>query len=100
LGGVLISDKVAKVIHEGGELGHGYTYSGHPVACAVGLENVALIRGQKMVETVRDVTGPRLKASFEKVAQHPLVGWLRHAGSWVALCSSKTNKHTRCSTAI
>jgi putrescine aminotransferase len=74
LGGVLISDKVAKVIHEGGELGHGYTYSGHPVACAVGLENVALIRDLKMVETVRDVTGPRLKAGFEKLAQHPLVG--------------------------
>ena len=74
LGGVLVSDKVAKVMHEGGEFGHGYTYSGHPVACALGLANVRLIRDEKMVETVQDITGPRLKAGFEKLSHHPLVG--------------------------
>ncbi|MCL4697824.1 MAG: aminotransferase class III-fold pyridoxal phosphate-dependent enzyme, partial [Burkholderiaceae bacterium] len=43
LGGVLVGDRVAKVLVErGGEFTHGYTYSGHPVACAVGLANVRL----------------------------------------------------------
>ena len=35
LGGVMVGDRVAKVlIEQGGEFNHGYTYSGHPVACA------------------------------------------------------------------
>ena len=93
LGGVLMTDKVAKVIHEGGELGHGYTYSGHPVACAVGLENVALIRDHKMVETVRDITGPRLKAGFELLAAHPLVGLAETRGLMGGLVLVK-NKST------
>ncbi|MFY7907124.1 MAG: aminotransferase, partial [Burkholderiaceae bacterium] len=40
LGGVMVGDRVAKVlIEQGGEFNHGYTYSGHPVACAVALAN-------------------------------------------------------------
>jgi putrescine aminotransferase len=41
LGGVMVGDRVAKVlIEQGGEFNHGYTYSGHPVACAVALANI------------------------------------------------------------
>lgn len=74
LGGVLVSEKVAKVMHQGGDFEHGYTYSGHPVACALGLANVKLIRDQKMVETVANVTGPYLAEKFAELAAHPLVG--------------------------
>ena len=41
LGGVMVGNRVADVlIEKGGEFNHGYTYSGHPVACAVGLANI------------------------------------------------------------
>jgi putrescine---pyruvate transaminase len=75
LGGVMVGDRIAKVLLEkGGEFNHGYTYSGHPVACAVALENIDIIRREHLVETVRDETGPYLKAKFEALADHPLVG--------------------------
>ena len=48
LGGVMVGDRVAKVlIDQGGEFNHGYTYSGHPVACAVALANIRLIRRER-----------------------------------------------------
>ncbi|MFZ2219051.1 MAG: aminotransferase, partial [Rhodoferax sp.] len=41
LGGVMVGNRVAEVlIEKGGEFAHGYTYSGHPVACAVALANL------------------------------------------------------------
>ena len=44
LGGVMVGDRVAKVlIEKGGEFNHGYTYSGHPVACAVALANLEIM---------------------------------------------------------
>jgi putrescine aminotransferase len=61
LGGVMVGDRVAKVlIEQGGEFNHGYTYSGHPVACAVALANIALIRQLDLVTHVRDDVGPYL----------------------------------------
>ena len=45
LGGVMVGERVAKVlIEQGGEFNHGYTYSGHPVACAVAVANIRLIQ--------------------------------------------------------
>ncbi len=75
LGGVMVGDRVARVlIDQGGEFNHGYTYSGHPVACAVGLANVRLIQQLGLVEHVRDDVGPYLAEHFAKLADHPLVG--------------------------
>ena len=43
LGGVLVGDRVANVlIEKGGDFNHGFTYSGHPVACAGALENIRI----------------------------------------------------------
>jgi putrescine aminotransferase len=57
LGGVLVGDRVARVlIDRGGEFEHGFTYSGHPVACAVALANLALIESLGLVERVRTDT--------------------------------------------
>ena len=75
LGGVMVGDRVAKVlIEQGGEFTHGYTYSGHPVACAVAVANVRLIRELGLVERVRDDVGPYLASHYASLSDHPLVG--------------------------
>ena len=56
------------------EFNHGYTYSGHPVACAVALENLRILDDEGIVTRVREDTGPYLKERFESLAEHPLVG--------------------------
>jgi putrescine aminotransferase len=75
LGGVMVGDRMAKVlIEQGGDFNHGYTYSGHPVACAVALANIKLIQQLKLVEHVRDDVGPYLAEQFASLREHPLVG--------------------------
>ena len=75
LGGVMVGDRVAEVlIDKGGEFAHGYTYSGHPVACAVALENIDIIEREKLVERVANETGPYLQQKFAALRDHPLVG--------------------------
>jgi putrescine aminotransferase len=75
LGGVMIGERVARVlIDQGGEFAHGYTYSGHPVACAVAIANIGLIRELGLVEHVHDDVGPHLASRFAELRDHPLVG--------------------------
>ena len=86
LGGVMVGERVARVlIDKGGEFNHGYTYSGHPVACAVGLANLRLIRERRLVEHVRDEVGPMLAKAFAQLAGHPLVGEAETCGLMGAL---------------
>src|SRR5574337_88662 len=86
LGGVLVGDRVARVLIErGGEFAHGYTYSGHPVACAVGLANLRLIRELRLVERVHDDLGPYLAQHFQALGEHPLVGEAQTCGLMGAL---------------
>ncbi|MEE8427467.1 MAG: aspartate aminotransferase family protein [Woeseiaceae bacterium] len=86
LGGVFISDRVADVlIDKGGEFFHGYTYSGHPAACAVALANIRLLQREGLVERVRDDIGPYLQKCWQSLAEHPLVGEARMTGLMGAL---------------
>ena len=86
LGGVMVGDRVAKVlIEQGGEFNHGYTYSGHPVACAVALANIKLIRELGLVERVHDDVGPYLAKGFAQLQEHPLVGEATTCGLMGAL---------------
>ena len=87
LSALLVSDRVAKTfVERGGEFYHGYTYSGHPVACAVALENIAIIEREGLVERVRDDTGPYLRQVMETVvADHPIVGEARTFGMLAAI---------------
>ncbi len=81
LGGVLVGDRVADVlIKQGGEFNHGFTYSGHPVACAAALENIRILEEEKLIERVADDTGPYLKQRFAELADHPLVGYADSCG--------------------
>jgi putrescine aminotransferase len=81
LGGVMVGDRVADVlIGQGGEFNHGYTYSGHPVACAVALANIRLLQRERIVETVRDELGPYLAQQFATLNEHPLVGEVQTCG--------------------
>jgi len=86
LGGVMVGDRVAKVlIEQGGEFEHGYTYSGHPVACAVALANIRLIQQLGLVERVRTDVGPYLAEAFASLRDHPLVGDAETCGLMGAL---------------
>ena len=86
LGGVMVGERIARVLIErGGEFAHGYTYSGHPVACAVGVANIALVRRLKLPEHVHDDVGPYLATVFDALAQHPLVGEAQTCGLMGAL---------------
>ena len=95
LGGVMVGNRVAKVlIEKGGEINHGYTYSGHPVACAVALANLEIMEREQLPKRVKDDIGPYLAQGFEKLADHPLVGVAETCGFTAGLVLVK-NKATR-----
>ena len=73
IGGSVVCDEVAEVIGSG-EFNHGYTYSGHPVAAAVALENLRILEEENVLDHVRDVAMPALHEMWHGLADHPLVG--------------------------
>ncbi|WP_371060950.1 aspartate aminotransferase family protein [Rhodosalinus sp. 5P4] len=79
IGGSIVSDEVAGMIGRD-EFNHGYTYSGHPVACAVALENLRILDEEGIVDRVREHTAPYLKSRWESLADHPLVGEAKIVG--------------------
>jgi 4-aminobutyrate--pyruvate transaminase len=74
---VLISPELSEAIEEEsgriGTFGHGFTYSGHPVAAAVALKTIEIYQERDIVGHVRDMA-PRFLARLRKLAEHPLVG--------------------------
>ena len=95
LSAVMVGARVAgTLIEDGGEFFHGFTYSGHPVCCAVALENIRLMEEEKIVETVRDDSGPYLQTRLRELSDHPLVGEVRGVGFLGAIELAK-DKATR-----
>ena len=94
IGGSIIHDEVFKVVAEGGELYHGYTYSGHPVAAAVALENLRIIQEEGIIDHVRNVAHPYLKAKWDALTEHPMVGEAKLVGLMGSIALT-TNKATR-----
>jgi len=83
MGAVLMSDCVYQGIADGAApdlpIGHGFTYSGHPVSAAVALEVLRLYLDGGILENGRKV-GRRFAAGLEGLADHPLVGETRGRG--------------------
>ena len=81
LSACMVNDRIAdSLINKGGEFFHGFTYSGHPVSCAVALENIRIFEEEKIVEKVGKETGPYLAEKLLTLADHSLVGEVRSCG--------------------
>jgi putrescine aminotransferase len=80
MGGLIVRDEVVAVLNEGGDFNHGFTYSGHPVAAAVALENIRILREEKIIERVHAETAPYLQKRLRELNDHPLVGEVRGVG--------------------
>jgi len=79
LGGVLTAPKVAEPFWRRGSaeiFRHGYTYSAHPAACAVGLANLDIVEREQLVRRVRELE-PVLAAALGPLAGHELVAEVR-----------------------
>lgn len=94
LSAVLVTGEIKDTISRGGEFQHGFTYSGHPVSCAVALANIDIIKRENLVDRVREDTGPYLGERLADLADHPLVGEVRHKGL-IAGIELVKNKETR-----
>ncbi|MFK7731967.1 MAG: aminotransferase [Pseudomonadales bacterium] len=78
-----IYDAIAELSNEVGVFGHGYTYSGHPVGCAVASKVLEIYQRENMFDTAAD-TGEYLQRRMREFADHPLVGEVRGKGLIVA----------------
>ena len=86
LGGALVGERVADVVTtQGGEFTHGFTYSGHPVTCAVALAVIQAMQNERIVERVRDDLAPYFTKKWATLGDHPNVGEARNVGMMAAI---------------
>jgi 4-aminobutyrate--pyruvate transaminase len=76
-----------------GTFAHGYTYTGHPAACAVALEVLAIYEERDLLGHIGRI-GPRLQQGLRELENHPLVGEIRGVGL-IAGVELVTNKATK-----
>jgi putrescine---pyruvate transaminase len=93
IGAVIVGDRIRDVLWsaEAGAFQHGYTYSGHPVGCAVALANIDIIENEGLVERVGDLE-PALQAELGALAAHKLVDEVRVVG---LLCGVELSAEAR-----
>ena len=86
IGGLMVGDRVADtVINKGSDFNHGFTYSGHPAACAVAMENIRILKDEKIIERTKNDLSPYLQEKWLALGDHPLVGEARGIGMVGAL---------------
>lgn len=89
LSGSIVSDKVWKVLEQGtdenGPIGHGWTYSAHPIGAAAGVANLKLIDELDLVANAGDVGAYLTRSMREAVGDHPNVGDVRGEGMLCAV---------------
>ena len=99
LGAVTVSEPVYQSMLEEsrkiGIFGHGYTYTGHPVAAAVALKTLEIMKRDNLVGHVRSVA-PGFQKRLQALAEHPLVGNARGVGliGGVELVANKATKRS------
>ncbi|MGQ2909925.1 MAG: aminotransferase [Aliihoeflea sp.] len=99
LGAVLVPQDVydAYVSHSEkiGTFGHGFTYGGHPLGCALGVKAIEIYQRRDILGHVRNIT-PTFEARLKKIAEHPLVGEVRSAGlvGGVEMVADKATKRS------
>jgi 4-aminobutyrate---pyruvate transaminase len=85
---VLLNEKIYQAIRDNSDknvsFGHGYTYSGHPVAAAVALETLKIYEERRIVDHVRSIMD-HFQKKIRSYAGHPLVGEARGIGLFGAL---------------
>jgi len=83
LAAVMMSEEIYDVVadnsHKIGTFGHGFTATGHPVATAVALENLAIIEERDLVKNARSL-GMRLKEGLSRLNGRPFIGEVRGEG--------------------
>jgi adenosylmethionine-8-amino-7-oxononanoate aminotransferase len=86
IGATLVSDAIAEFfIGPDGYFAHGQTYGGHPAACAVALENIAILEEEQLAARAR-VLGPQLIDGISALAtRHPTLGAVRGKGLLVGI---------------
>lgn len=89
LSGSIISDKIWKVLEQGtdelGPIGHGWTYSAHPISAAAGIANLQLVDSMNLISNVKDVGKYLLDELKNAFDSHPLVGEVRGVGMLASL---------------
>lgn len=99
LSAVVIPEKIYTAIvaasDEVGNFAHGYTFSGHPVAAAVGVKALEIYEREKIFEKVAALS-PRFQQALQTFADHPLVGDSRGVGM-IGACELVANKSTKAS---
>jgi adenosylmethionine-8-amino-7-oxononanoate aminotransferase len=85
LGATIFSDEIWEVISEEGHdrcFAHGFTYSGHPVACAAALKNIEIMEREQLLNNVTTLA-PYFKEKLETLKDLPIVGDIRgHGFMW------------------
>ncbi len=89
LSGSIVSDKMWKVLEQGtdenGPIGHGWTYSAHPIGAAAGVANLKLIDEMGLVANAGDTGAYLNRAMREALGDHPNVGDIRGDGMLCAV---------------
>ncbi|XP_023551964.1 gamma aminobutyrate transaminase 1, mitochondrial-like isoform X1 [Cucurbita pepo subsp. pepo] len=83
IGAVLVSPEISDVIHSQsnklGSFAHGFTYSGHPVSCAVAIETLKIYKERNIVEQVNSISS-RFQDGLRAYSDSPIVGEIRGTG--------------------
>lgn len=92
---VALNDEIASTIAAADtEMAHGFTYSGHPVACAVSIKNIELLEEMQLIGARGAATSAYFQGQLALLGEHPLVGQTRGIGMLgaIELVHDKTTK--------